>query len=76
MIGNDYKVIAVFPIESTICTTVELSEPLPQKGEAVVGVFPESWHMNPICPNYAERIVYRMVIKEKYGEQNNRNRFR
>lgn len=63
MTERAYKVIAVFPIESTICTTVELSEPLPQKGEAVVVVFPETWRMRPVAPYEAERKVYREMVR-------------
>ena len=69
MIGNDYNIIAVFPIESTICTTVELSEPLPQKGEAVVGVFPETWRMRPVASYEAERKAYREMVRCKLNDR-------
>lgn len=71
MIGNGYKVIAVFPIETTICTTVKLSEPLPPKGEAVVGAFPETWRMRLVAPYEAERKVYREMVRCKLNDRSN-----
>ena len=63
------KIIAVFPSESTIRSTVELSELLPpQGGAAVVGEMPERLPVNPSCPTFAERTLFNIFVRKEHGK--------